>query len=236
MWEARRRKKVLALAVSLFIFLPLTGAHDTGGVGTIVPIDYRCSSVGGMPAVSITYKNPNYYNLTVIVYAVVRNSLGQTVNYETESVTLPGNGTATVYLLTANQPQGSYLTIAFALLSNGLAISPQVSVQCPETILGPQTFTQVAPPTQPWTCLCAQIAYMNNANSTVTGIVYAMFHNSLGQTVFISTATITPAAGHLVTALLAANGLANASYLVTLFAVTPNGVTLSTVSLLYASN
>jgi uncharacterized membrane protein len=65
--------------------------------------------------------------------------------------------------------------------------------------------------------------------------VYGIFHNALGQTVDIATATITPAARHPQTALLVAQGLSNGDYVVTLVVVTPGGVVISPVSLLYES-
>jgi hypothetical protein len=71
------------------------------------------------------------------------------------------------------------------------------------------------------------INYTNTANGDLIGIVFAVFHNYAGQTVEISTATVTLRAGGNGTARLVEFGLPAGAYSATLFAVTPFGLALS---------
>ncbi len=93
--------------------------------------------------------------------------------------------------------------------------------------------TVVGNPVAPWTCpVCVQITYKNNNDSQAVGIVYGTYHNSLGQTVTMATATITPAAGGAVTAFLLVFGLPPGQYFVDVFVITPSGIAISAVSTL----
>jgi len=97
---------------------------------------------------------------------------------------------------------------------------------------GTSCFTSTAPPTQ--TTINGQqfvtISYTNNGKAAITGIVYAVVHNAVGQTVYYSTATITPAAGATAQAFVALAGLPPGTYSVTLFAITTSGTAISTTS------
>jgi hypothetical protein len=71
------------------------------------------------------------------------------------------------------------------------------------------------------------INYTNTANGASIGIVFGVFHNNAGQTVEISTATVTlPAEGNG-TAWVAQFGLPAGAFSATLFAVSPAGLALS---------
>jgi hypothetical protein len=72
--------------------------------------------------------------------------------------------------------------------------------------------------------------FTNNSNAPVTGFVYAVVHNALGQTVDISTATISAPAGGSVSAFNALFGLAPGSYSVTLFVTSSAGTAISGTS------
>jgi len=72
--------------------------------------------------------------------------------------------------------------------------------------------------------------FTNNSNAPVTGFVYAVVHNALGQTVDISTATITAPAGGTVSAFNALFGLAPGTYSVTLFVTSSAGTAISGTS------
>jgi hypothetical protein len=69
--------------------------------------------------------------------------------------------------------------------------------------------------------------FTNNSNSPVTAFVYAVVHNALGQTVDISTATVTASTGGSATAFNALFGLAPGTYSVTIFATSSSGVAIS---------
>lgn len=74
------------------------------------------------------------------------------------------------------------------------------------------------------------IPYLNTINATVTGIVFMVVHNYLGQTVEISTATLQLGAGANGTAFLIRFGLESGTYSATFFVTEPSGVSISTTA------
>jgi hypothetical protein len=69
--------------------------------------------------------------------------------------------------------------------------------------------------------------FTNSATSSVTGIVYAVVHNSIGQTVYYTTATVTPSSSGTATAFLVLSGLPAGTYTVTVFATDTSGNAIS---------
>jgi hypothetical protein len=69
--------------------------------------------------------------------------------------------------------------------------------------------------------------FSNAATSSVTGIVYAVVHNSIGQTVYYTTATISPSASGTATAFLVLAGLPAGTYTVQVFATDTSGNAIS---------
>jgi len=74
------------------------------------------------------------------------------------------------------------------------------------------------------------VAYTNTANAAVTGIVYAVVHNSIGQTVYYTTATLQLAAGQSGTAYAVLFGLPSGTYSVTVFVTSTTGQAISATS------
>jgi hypothetical protein len=70
--------------------------------------------------------------------------------------------------------------------------------------------------------------FTNNSNAPVTAFVYAVVHNALGQTVDISTATVTASAGGSATAFNALFGLAPGTYTISIFVTSSSGTAIST--------
>ena len=80
---------------------------------------------------------------------------------------------------------------------------------------------------------CISANYANAANSTTTlGIVYAVLHNSIGQTVLFTTSTLTPAPSANSTAYLIIEGLPYGVYSATVFAVNQDNVAITTNTVL----
>jgi len=73
-------------------------------------------------------------------------------------------------------------------------------------------------------------SFTNNSNAPVTGFVYAVVHNALGQTVDISTATVSAPAGGSVSAFNALFGLPPGTYSVSLFVTSSSGTAISRTS------
>jgi len=72
--------------------------------------------------------------------------------------------------------------------------------------------------------------FTNNSNAPVTAFVYAVVHNALGQTVDISTATITAPAGGSASAFNVLFGLPSGTYSVTIFVTSSSGTAISGTS------
>jgi len=73
-------------------------------------------------------------------------------------------------------------------------------------------------------------SFTNNSNAPVTAFVYAVVHNALGQTVDISTATVSAPAGGSVTAFNALFGLPPGTYSVSIFVTSSAGAAISSTS------
>lgn len=121
------------------------------------------------------------------------------------------------------------IVVAFAVL-----IPVQVQTAQASTILscevpswasiGNPLYTQVGPYD------VIAISYTNLCSGNVLGIVFAVIHNVLGQTVEISTGTLQLAAGANGTAFAVVFGLPDGEYSGTLFAASASGVALSLTS------
>ncbi len=84
----------------------------------------------------------------------------------------------------------------------------------------------------------AVITYVNNYGnpSGLTAIVYGVAHNSLGQTVYYTTATLFfQGLEDSESAYLAIPGLARGNYSISAFAITTSGIAISTTTTLFCS-
>jgi len=72
-----------------------------------------------------------------------------------------------------------------------------------------------------------QVSYNNPGSQQVTGVVIVSVQNALGQTIFIGSSTIHPAAGQADTALVPLFLLPSGSYTANIFVITTNGGSLS---------
>jgi len=121
------------------------------------------------------------------------------------------------------------------LLCSLVALAP-VSVSSSNTLLYATQDLVSTSAAQPWSCLCVQITYSSNFNTTLTSILYSSFYDSLGQSVYVATATITVSPGHSTTALLVALNLPNGNYEAKTFATTAGGVPISVLTILNVSS
>jgi hypothetical protein len=93
--------------------------------------------------------------------------------------------------------------------------------------LGIQTLKIVAGPGVNIPRATVAIAYMNNARYSLTGTVYLVVYNAIGQAVYYSTATVNPMGGEVVMAYLMTNGLSPGAYAASVFVISRNGVAIS---------
>jgi hypothetical protein len=119
------------------------------------------------------------------------------------------------------------IAVAFAVLLPGhvqaAQASTNLSCEVPSLAsIGNPVYTQVGPYD------VIEISYTNLCSGNVLGIVFAVVHNMLGQTVEISTGTLLLAPGANGTAFAVVFGSPDGEYSGTLFAASASGVALST--------
>jgi hypothetical protein len=93
--------------------------------------------------------------------------------------------------------------------------------------LATQTLRMINGPTVNIPTATVAAAYKNNAPYNVTGTVHLVIYNSIGQTVYYSTASVKPAGGELVTAYLVTSGLPPGVYTASLFVTSKGGIAIS---------
>jgi len=114
---------LLGLAVSFFLQgQPTATTADVNGSWGIVG-GPTYTSLGAYPSIAATYANFGNSTVIGIVFAVIHNSKGQTVEYSTATMALaPGmNGTAQPVVF--GLPPGTYSALTFVTMTSGAAIS-----------------------------------------------------------------------------------------------------------------
>lgn len=117
------------------------------------------------------------------------------------------------------------ISLALLVLPNAVgsaAASPFTGGTSAWTIIGQPSIVQLSgSPT-------GKTNYQNNLNVTELGIVFMVIHNSVGQTVYITTATASIASGANSTTYDVVYGVPSGSYTATFFAMLPSGTAMST--------
>jgi hypothetical protein len=117
-----------------------------------------------------------------------------------------------------------------ALLVGALLIlSAAQSAKADTSVGGTNAWTMITPPSFPALggFRVGAVTYVNNLNVTVTGIVIMVVRNSLNQTVYYSTATLSLPSGENGTADLVLSSLSPTNYNATFFAFTFAGVAIT---------
>jgi hypothetical protein len=111
-----------------------------------------------------------------------------------------------------------------------LLLSSASAVEASTFYGGTGTWTVLGTPTQPtqFVSPALNVTYQNSQSIPVEGLVVMVLHNAMGQTVLISTATLSLQASSSGTALLLENGLPSGDYNASVFAFTFAGVAIST--------
>jgi hypothetical protein len=153
-----------------------------------------------------------------IVGAFVSNAVGGgTANFNIPTTAAPGP--YTIQLVRVGGPALGILSVAPTLV-----VGAGISIGCSSTTC----FTAGTPSLQTIGAFQTLVVqYTNNANVQVTGIAYAVVSNSAGQTVYYTTATITPAASASSTAYLALAGLPHGAFTISYFVTNTAGVAIS---------
>jgi len=97
-------------------------------------------------------------------------------------------------------------------------LAPLVGTKTLELVSGP-ALSNLGP--------AVTVAYRNDVPYHLNGLVYLVVHNAVGQTVYLSTAAVTPTAGGEFTATLPTPGVLLGVYNASVFAVDASGVAVS---------
>lgn len=83
--------------------------------------------LGAYQAVEASFNNPTDSIGTLIVYFVVEDSQGQTVDWSTATITVSAGANGTAYLVLFGLPPGGYKGTLFGTQPDGVAVTNTVS-------------------------------------------------------------------------------------------------------------
>jgi hypothetical protein len=218
-------------------------ATDAYG-NTVVSSTYTLLIETAAPTITITTANGATLNAGTGLTATIVDTMGD-LNFTSvmatyngtalpaSAITITGTnnpGVNTTYLVTVSGlPAGTWtVTLSASSLAGNAAIPQSITVTV--FVSTNQYFTLLGTPSQitiggfP----AVNATFTNNLNIVQTGIVFAVVKNSLGQTIYYTTSTISPAAGASASAILVLAGLAHGTYSVNIFVVSPTNVAVST--------
>lgn len=87
------------------------------------------TQLGNYEAVNATFSNFVWPQITAVVFLVVQNQLGQTVEISTSTTTFLADTNTTSYLVVFGIPTGNYTGIVFILATTGVPLSVAKSLQ-----------------------------------------------------------------------------------------------------------
>jgi hypothetical protein len=214
-----RRLFGLSLAVALLASMlagPPFASSASADFGCINCVSFglipTITQLGDYTAVQVAVSNPLGNSMVGLVHAIVHDSKGHTVANSTGVLDLGpsanGNTTILIFGLTLGT---LYSATIFADNASGVAISvPETVNLTPEqggttangsVPLGTATFRVEVTQGCPNTGIPCE-TYVNASNSTTYGVAYLVLHNSLGETVDISTALVVLSPGQQLTVFL----------------------------------
>jgi len=123
-------------------------------------------------------------------------------------------------------------TAALAISAAFLVFAAFSPVSAGTPILNTSSFTVLGTPSVAniGCCPTGQSVWKDNLNVTALGLVILVLHASNGQTMYVTAATINPAAGGNATAYDAIFGVPSGTYSATWFVMASSGVAMSTAT------
>jgi hypothetical protein len=195
--------------------------------------NYPCAELSSPPLVMVTYKDTQGDIPLALMHGVVR--WGQTLySNQTLSMTFDAGESRTVPFYVGGLAAGLYYLSASATLPNGSALSgtsnlPFQVLQNGSLFIGQQKDWALvkAPGLAAIGSKATQASYRNSLNFTVTGTVFLILHNSMGQTVSYSTSTLNLSGGGNGTVYNVIFGIPPGKYYATIFVTSISWVPIS---------
>jgi hypothetical protein len=123
---------LVRLAVLTLILLFSSGSIAISFPTVPVPIDFpapaTCLELGVYRAIGVPVENTLISSITVVVFAVFHNSLGQTLEVSTSTVTIGSGKNVTAYGVNT-LPYGNYSIDVFVWTVNGSSVSSEQQLQ-----------------------------------------------------------------------------------------------------------
>jgi hypothetical protein len=124
---------LIAVALALLLPVQVQGAQASTTESCQLPAlasigDPLYTQLGPYDVIEISYTNLCGGNVTAIVFVVVHNMLGQTVEISTGTLQLVAGANGTAYGVLFGLPDGEYSGTLFAVAPSGVAISLTTTV------------------------------------------------------------------------------------------------------------
>jgi len=212
-------------------------ADGSGIIVLAANIALNATSVAAGHAVSLTANGLCATGTYNVVFNYAENS--QATGYSGTVVAAFAADTtgagSTTFTVPATASQGAYTLQLVRLAPTSTALGV---LSVPPTLIVTPTTTVTCSTTSCFTAGTAtqvtlgqfqtvQVPFTDTSVTAVTGVVYGVVQNSEGQTVYYTTATITPGAGQAQTAYLTMSGQPHGTYTVNYFVTNTGGVAIS---------
>jgi len=199
-------------------------SSSVGPAGSTVTASANGLVNGGLYDIVFNYvpvgQNPLAYT-GQIIGVILANTLGQ----GTAQITIPASASAGTYPIgLVSTDNTDDMVNAFG---SALNLIPTFTVGIATCSTSTCQFAISGTPTEVNSNGFLSVTYSNPGTSQVTGVVIVSVQNALGQTVYITTATINPAAGQSATGLADLGLLASGTYTANVFVISLNGGSLS---------
>jgi len=213
------------VGLAKFVYAASMSLSTTAGnAGTTLTASASGLANGGVYDIVFNYAplstNLNAYTGS-IVGVIIANAQGQ----GTSQITIPASAAAGTYnvglVSTCGAPCGSFIASSATVIN----VIPTFTVGGCGTSCSSAQFTISGSPSQSGNFL--SVTYTNPGTQQVTGVIIVSVQNALGQTVYITTATINPAAGQTATGLADLGLLPSGTYTANIFVITLAGGSIS---------
>jgi len=201
---------------------------------TSYPCNAGCFGKQG-PVIVVTYKNNLNFPFSSVTVTGATSSGNTVKNYQTATAAFAPGESLTLPFLVGGLPGGTYSLSTSAAATFGPSVSGTSVIEF-QILPDSSLFIGKA---SDWTLLkgpalvfggdspVVKATYANNLDVGVTGIMWLVIHNGVGQTISFSTGTLSPAGGGNPTGTDVVFGLTPGTYNATVFVTSVSFIALS---------